>query len=1087
MRFGVLGPLAVWTAEGRPVRVPELKVRTLLAALLIHRGQPVSVDRLIDDLWGTQLPNNPLGVLQNKVWQLRRALEDAAPGGRDLVVSRAPGYQLQVQAGAVDADRFHDLTARARRTADPRARAELLTEALALWRGPAVADFVDEEFARVAADRLEEQRMTALEEQAEARLELGEHALVADELADLVALHPLRERLRTAHIRALYLAGRQGAALTSYAELRERLAEELGVDPSPELTALHQAILTQSPALTAVPSPNTTAARPPTNLPTPPGELIGRDELIEELRGLAARHRILTLTGSGGVGKTQLALATAAALGPAFPGGVWLAEFASLDPSPKSATEVHEVVEAVLGVRDDITAGPDPDGDLLSSTARVVRALGDEPALLVLDNCEHVAGPVAELTVRLLKAVPRLHVMATSQTPLSIGGERLVEVPPLRLPRAAANLSTEDVLRFSAVELFAARAGAAAPRFRLSAQTIPPVVSICRRLDGIPLALEMAATRVRALGVTELAARLDDRFTLLAAGTRDAPARHRTLRAVIDWSCDLLSARERAVLRRLAVHADGCTLAAAEELCAGTGVDRAEVLDLLARLVDCCLVVMTDGVDGPRYRLLESVTAYCLEQLRETGELEALQSRHRAYYTSLAERARPHLRGHGQREWLRRLDRETANLRTALESAVHSGDGEQALRLVNSLAWYWHLRGRNREAERSLAMALAVAPRGAATAPVAEATAWLGGARLLLGGSKDPLAEYHAALRPYEELDEPGGEAHAQWFLGSNLYGIGDLSPSEELIERALTTFRAREDRWGTAAALASRAFVAKLRGDFGALRRYGEQSLEIFRELGDRWGQLRAMVPLQTLAEVVGDYQRAGRLLRDGLRMAEDLGLWPEVSFQLSGLGRVSLLTRDYALAREYHERARRLAVEQSDDFGEQFAEIGLGMGARRQGDLDTAERHMRNVLDVHRRMGYQPGVPSLILAELGFIAELRAEAGAALELQRDGLRAAHASGDPRAVALGLEGLAGAELLAGRAGRAARLLGAAAAARARVGTPLPEGERDDVDRISAGARGSLGEEGFRAEFERGGTLSPAEAAQPSGISPASS
>ncbi|MDI3422905.1 BTAD domain-containing putative transcriptional regulator [Streptomyces luteolus] len=1071
MRFGVLGPLGVWTTQGRPVRVPELKVRALLTALLIHRGRPVSVDRLIDDMWGTQLPSNPAGVLQNKVWQLRRALEDAAPGGRDLVVSRPPGYQLQVPADAVDADRFHDLTARARESAEPRARAELLTEALALWRGPAYADFVDEEFTRAAADRLEEQRLTTLEEQADARLELGEHALVADELSDLVALHPLRERLRTAHIRALYLAGRQSAALSSYAELRERLADELGVDPGPELAALHQAILTQSPALTAVPSPSTTAARPPSNIPTAPGRLIGRDATVEQLRDLLDRHRLVTLTGSGGVGKTQLALATAAALGPRFPGGVWLAEFASLDPSPGSATEVQEVVEEVLGVRDDTTSGPGPDGDPLSSVARVVRALGDADTLLVFDNCEHVVAPVAELTGRLLKAVPRLRVMTTSQAPLSIAGETLVEVEPLRLPQSAAGLDADDVLQFSAVELFATRAAAAAPRFRLTDETVAPVVSVCHRLDGIPLALEMAATRVRALGVHELAARLDDRFTLLAGGARDAPARQRTLRAVIDWSWELLSGQERAVLRRLAVHADGCSLASAEEVCAGPDVDRAEVLDLLARLVDCSLVVMADGVDGPRYRLLESVTAYCLEHLAGTGELEALQQRHRAYYTSLAERAEPHLSGHGQREWLRRLDSETANLRNALEHAVSRADTGGALRLVNALAWYWHLRGRNREAARSLTQALSLVPDGeAVTVEAAAATAWLGGVKLLLGGSKDPLGEYRTALRAYDELDDPGGRARAEWFLGSNLYGIGDLSPSEELIERALMTFRSRGDRWGTAASLSSRAFLAKLRGRFGELRRYGEQSLEIFSELGDRWGQLRAMVPLQTLAEVVGDYERAGRLYRDGLRMAEDLGLWPEVSFQLSGLGRISLLTRDYALAREFHERARRLAVEQSDDFGEQFAEIGLGMGARREGDLETAEHHMHNVLDVHRRMGYQPGVPSLILAELGFVAELRGDVRAALELQRDGLTAAESAGDPRGVALALEGLAGAELLAGHAERAARLLGAAAGARERVGTPLPGGERADVDRIFAGAREALGEEGFAAAFERGRT-----------------
>ncbi|MBT2401539.1 winged helix-turn-helix domain-containing protein [Streptomyces sp. ISL-100] len=1072
MRFGVLGPLAVWTADGRPVRVPELKVRALLAGLLVHQERPVSVDRLIDDLWGTKPPNNPVAVLQSKVWQLRRALEAAEPGARELVISRPPGYQLLVDTGAVDTGRFRDLTARARAAGDPRARAALLADALAVWRGPAFADFADEEFTRAARELLEEQRLTALEEQAEARLDLGEHALVADELGDLVALHPLRERLRTAHVRALYLAGRQSAALSSYADLRERLAESLGLDPSPQLAALHQAILTQDAALTAVPPPATTAANPPTNLPTALTDLIGRAEAISELRSLLGANRLVTLTGSGGVGKTQLALATAAQLGAEFPGGVRLAEFGALDPSPSpssssspgtrsatSSAEVHELVGAVLRVRDDmVAAGPGSGGAPPSLTDRVAQALGERPALLVFDNCEHVVGPVAELTEQLLKAAPALRILATSQVPLGITGEHLQEVPPLRRPEATTELTPAAVRRFSAVELFVARATAAAPNFVLDETNVEAVVSICRRLDGIPLALEMAATRVRALGVRELAARLDDRFHLLAVGARSAPARQRTLRAVIDWSWELLGDQERAVLGRLAVHADGCTLAAAEETCAAHDVDRTEVLDVLARLVDGSLVVMTDGTDGPRYQLLESVTAYCVERLQEAGEFEALRRGHRDYYTGLAEHAEPHLRGHGQRQWLHRLDDETANLRTALDCAVQLGDADGALRLTNALSWYWYLRGRNNEAKRSLTAALSIG--GAAPpAATARATALLGGFKLVLGGVADPLAEYRAALQPYEqvEVDDPGGHARAQWFLASSLYGIGDLGPSEDLIHRALATFRSVGDRWGIAAALGSLTFHAKLRGDFSALRRDGEQSLELFRELGDQWGQLQAMVPLGTLAEITGDYQQAGRLYRDGLRMAEDLGLWIQVSFHLSSLGRVALLTGELPQAKEFHERAGRLAAEQSDAFGEQFAEIGLGLGARRAGDLDAAEIHLHRVLDLHRQMGYEPARPSLILAELGFVAECRGDAPAALALQLDGYAAACDSGDPRAIALALEGLAGAQSLAGHHEHASRLLGAATATRQSVRALLRGGERCDVDRITTRVREALG------------------------------
>ncbi|MFI8370155.1 hypothetical protein [Streptomyces sp. NPDC085466] len=319
--------------------------------------------------------------------------------------------------------------------------------------------------------------------------------------------------------------------------------------------------------------------------------------------------------------------------------------------------------------------------------------------------------------------------------------------------------------------------------------------------------------------------------------------------------------------------------------------------------------------------------------------------------------------------------------------------------------------------------------------------------------------------------------ARAAWFLGSHLYGIGNATASARLVDDALARFEELGDRWGTAAALATRSFHAKLRGDFPALLRDGERSLELFRGLGDEWGQLQAMVPLRTRAEIVGEYGYAGELHGLCLAIAERLDLRREVSFQLSGLGRIALLTREYGRAGELHERARRIAVEQTDSFGEQYAEIGLGMGARRAGDLDAAEAHMRNVLDTHRRMGYEPGMPALILAEPGFAAELRGDAGRALELQRSGLAAARATGDPRSLALALEGLAGAVSPAGDAARAARLLGTAAAVRASVGVPLPEGEHDDVVRIGTRARAVLGADAYEAEYARGAARPPEEAA----------
>ncbi|MEV6780619.1 BTAD domain-containing putative transcriptional regulator [Streptomyces syringium] len=1033
-RFGVLGPLLVRDGAGQPVRVPEAKVRALLADLLVHEGRPVSADRLIDDLWAADLPAHPANALQNKVSQLRRVL------GRDSVLRQPPGYRLRIDDGDVDADRFQDLVARARATDDPRARAALLTEALGLWRGPAYADFADEEFARTAALRLEEQRLTVLEEQAEARLAAGEHGALVGELTALVARHPLRERLRAAQLRALYRAGRQSEALASYDELRVRLAEELGLDPGPELTALHRSILGQAPDLSAAPAPT---ARPRAQLPTPLTPLVGRERAVAEASALLTAGRLVTLTGPGGVGKTRLAIETAARHSDVFPDGVHLVELAG---QRGSVTELTEVIATALDLRDDGASGMPMPAAVTAPADRLAAALRDRRALLVLDNCEHVVEHVAHLTALLLRAAPGLRVLATSQEPLGLAGETVRAVEPL--PAAEA------------VRLFAARAAAVAPGFVLDATTTGAVEEICRRLDGLPLALELAATRVRALGVRELADRLDDRFRVLTGTHRGAPPRQQTLRAVIDWSWELLTAPERIVLRRLAAHTDGCTLRAAEAVCAGDGVQTEEVLDLLARLVDRSLVVMTDGPRGPRYRLLESVAAYGTERLREMADLEPVRARHLHHYTELAERAAPRLRGPEQDHWLAVLDAETANLRTALDTAIRQGPPGSALRLTSALSWYWLLRGRLGEARRSLESALA-SPSGADALPLRAEVRSLWGSFALLSGTRRPLS-------PAEETADAGPCPRAQWFRSYALGNAGDQAGAEALVELALAGFRERGDRWGVAAALGRRAVDALIRGDMATLKHDGERSAELFRELGDRWGQLQSVSPLAALAEIGGDYERAGSIQRDGLRLAEELGLRAEVSSRLSGLGRLALLAGDPDGARELHERARRIAAEQSFKFGEIYAEMGLALGARRQGDLPTAETYLRRIREWYDEVAPEPSGNALILAELGFVAEQRGDAEAARALHLQGLETACLNGGPRAIALALEGLSGVEVLSGDPGRAAYLLGAAAATRESAGAPLPPAERGDVDRITTAAEAAVGKAAFEEEFERG-------------------
>uniref|UniRef100_A0AAU2JJK7 Winged helix-turn-helix domain-containing protein n=1 Tax=Streptomyces sp. NBC_00049 TaxID=2903617 RepID=A0AAU2JJK7_9ACTN len=1087
MRFGVLGQLSVWTAGGISVRVPELKVRTLLASLLVDAGRPVSAHRLIDDLWGEEQPGNPLRALQAKVSQLRRVLDEAEPGARDLVASRAPGYALDAPRDAFDSATFTALAARARASADPGVRAALFAEALAVWRGPAFADFAEESFTRAAANRLEEERLVVREEQAEARLELGEHALLVGELAELVERHPLRERLRAVQLSALYRAGRQSEALAGYEDLRSRLADDLGLDPSPALVALQQAILTQDPRLeapparlpaavsaaapAAVPAPVETAApvappappAPPahtgeaagrTNLPAALSPLVGRDHDVAAVRELAATRRLVTLTGPGGVGKTRLAVESAAGLTGMFPDGVWLVELAG------STGEVADATAVALGIRDDAVWGGPPTARLRGSGERLAGALRERALLLVLDNCEHVVDEVAALVELLLRTAPGLRILTTSQEPMALAGETLWNVPALELP--------------SAVALFTARATATAPGFVLTDENRKTVEAICRRLDGIPLALELAATRVRALGVVRLLDRLDDRFRLLSSGQRGAPARQQTLRAVIDWSWHLLTAPEQAVLRRLAVHGEGCTLEAAEEVCAGDGVDPADVLDLLVRLVDRSLVAQAPGPAGPRYRLLESVAAYCTERLDEAGESRSTQARHLTHHLDLAEEGAPQLRAAGQRTWLERLDAEAANFRTAFDHALSTGEAEAALRLVCALAWYWVLRGRIGEGERSLRAALA-APGDAPAELRARTAVWHTGFAIMAGDGVGRTERIHRVLDTYEECGDRGGLAWACWFLAHSLCGTGDIAHGRELTDRALEGFLALDDRWGTAAALADRAIQHLLTGDLGGTARDGARSAGLFRELGDGAARLWTVHPLASLAEIHGDYAESARLQREGLETAEHLGLATQAADLLSGLGRSALLTGDLEAARDLHERARRRAAEQGFTAGEINAELGLGLGARRAGDLAGAERHMRRVLDWHRSVGLD-GANALMLAELGYTAELGGDAPAALALQEQGLAIARIVGDPRALALALEGLAGALARAGRSAPAAALLGAADAARRSTGAPLPAAERGDVDRTAAAARAALGGGRFDTEFARGAAL-PAETA----------
>nr|WP_264372933.1 TetR family transcriptional regulator [Nonomuraea phyllanthi] len=538
--------------------------------------------------------------------------------------------------------------------------------------------------------------------------------------------------------------------------------------PARELTALQEAILQQDPAL----SPAAPPAPARTNLPAPLTSLVGRDQAVDEIRCLLAAGRLVTLTGPGGVGKTRLAIETGNRMVQDLPDGVWLVELAGTcrtgDGRNASAwspgvEEVARTVSASIGLRDDTSES----GISLLPSERVADTLHGRRLLLVLDNCEHVIEPVAKLAERLLRAAPGLRILATSREPLALDGETVWPVPPLALPDPAA--SSADLAQSGAMQLFVQRVTAVSPRFTLNSDNADQVAELCRRLDGLPLALELAATRVPALGVHELVNRLDNRFQLLAAGRRDAPERQQTLRGLLDWSWDLLTEPDRIVLRRLAVHAGGCILPAAETVCAGDEIAPDTVIDVLSRLVDRSLVVVTETPDGPRYQLLETIAEYCLGRLSEAGELDRVRRLFHRYYLDLAKRAEPQIRGPEQHEWLDRVARENTNLCTALGGMIGENDATGALELVTSLVWCWFQLGRLSLARDLLQRALA-ADGEAPVSLRATAQAWQAGIELLTNVDGEDAARARASATAFDDIDDPQVRARARWFVDYAVY-----------------------------------------------------------------------------------------------------------------------------------------------------------------------------------------------------------------------------------------------------------------------------------------------------------------------------
>ncbi|QVQ50161.1 winged helix-turn-helix domain-containing protein [Spiractinospora alimapuensis] len=920
MRFGVLGPVRV--GDDLQGTVGGLRLRALLTLLLLDAGRIVPTDRLIDGVYAEDPPRGAANALQSQVSRLRQMLPTDSAGA-PLVEFHPGGYRIAVDPDDVDVHRFARLAGEGQGAAqanDPRRAALLLRQALDQWRGPALSDVAELPFAGPQAARLEEQRGKVIEELAATQLALGLANDAADGLRPHADANPLRERTWALLIRALGGAGRQAEALAAFDRVRTALADELGADPSPELADAHLAVL-RGETTVAPAAPERWGLRHQFT------SFVGRENDVQRVASLFDDRQLVTLVGPGGAGKTRLAIEVA----DGYVGDVGFVDLSSLGETsdiPQVILGTLELGEA--GLRASTSAPPTEDHAL----RRLENALANRALLLVLDNCEHVIAPVAALVSRLLSASPSLRVLATSREPLGITGEALHRLWGLPLPPGDVPPDPDQLQESAAVRLFVERGKDTDPGFALSSETVESVLRVCRRLDGLPLGIELAAARLRTLPVAEIARRLDDRFQLLSRGSRTAQPRHQTLRAVVEWSWDLLSAEEQRLARRFTVFSGGADLQAVEAVCGGEGTD---VLETLSGLIDKSLVES----DGGRYRMLDTVHAFCSERLEESGEAEAVREEHWTFFRDLAQRAEPWLRRTEQLEWLARLDAERDNLHLAIRRAVAAGDSVTAARMVAPLSLYWWVRGMRWEASSIADDVLSVFGDEPPDELYEE---WCACVLLASITRTDPeLVELREALRfkTWRWLLET--EEAPRYPFTLYLFALASGPPQDPIEEDVYLTAVAgeRHGPWLRSLTLVGSSTLARLNGERLSSEAPLRESLAGFRKLGDRWGMTLAYT---ILGEELGDEGRPAEgvaALEQALLLAHELQANRDIADLTRVRGSLRLEMGDIVAARADFEEAATLARRAGDQENASGAGLGLAKVALREGN-STKARHL-------------------------------------------------------------------------------------------------------------------------------------------------
>jgi predicted ATPase/DNA-binding SARP family transcriptional activator len=940
--------------DDQPIATDRRKAIALLAYLAVndigHPPQKYSRESLSALFWPDYDQAKAFANLRRTIWEVHQAI------GEGRLIAERESVQLDVDTQIdLDVACFENLLSKSRQQNEPALRIPLLVESTKLYRDHFLTGFNLKdapnfnEWAFAQAEDLKHRLAGALTQLSEDHCALGQAEQAIPYARRLVTLDPLNESSHRQLMEIYLQAGQHSAALKQYQTLEQILRRELNLDPQPETRALYKKILKGEVKPVHVQKP-VERITPKHNLPLQLSSFIGREKEQAEIINLITKHRLVTLTGVGGIGKTRLSIQVASTLLNNFPNGILLVELAPLsDP-----VLVPQVIVNTLGLIEQPDRSP---LDILRDFLKSKRAL------LILDNCEHLIEACAQLAETLLRACPNLKILATSREALNIAGETIWVAPPLSLPEAQQPMWSDTLMQYDAIRLFVERAAATLPTFALTTQnSAVAIAQVCHKLDGLPLAIELAAVHVRALTVEQIAAHLERRFHLLTSGSRTAPPRHQTLKAMIDWSYNLLPAKHQLFFQRLSVFAGGWTLEAAETICSDDSIDASDVAVLLSYLVNDSLVVAQTQGELPRYHMLETIRQYAHEKLWAAGEGEIMRQRHLAYFVDLAQRAGPNLRALGTVMWLDRLDAEYDNIRAALDWAQES-DVEAQLRLASALLWFWHIRGHKNEGIDWLERGLSIDAAERGDQPLTPSRVMTRGKALNASGillsmySKFEKAreQLEESLTLFQELGPEGKQGMAYALLGlSEMPDAGNRVRS--LREQSLALFRELGDNFGTAESLQTLAFYAQDDdNDYEQARIFAEENLALRRQIGDQDGIAMALTILGNLAFRQEDYQRAITLFEESFAIWREIGNKWSIGWWLANLGDVFFWQGDYERAIKNYEETLAFAQQVGDQFSIARNYYRMGFIAWCQGHYGRATEMITDSLAVFRDVGHQ------------------------------------------------------------------------------------------------------------------------------------